>query len=120
MTHTAPRAATGHGSHSMGHATHGGHGDHVGMFRRRFWWSLLLTVPIVVTSPMVMDWFGYDVDFAGMSLVGPILGSVVYFWAGWPFLTGGIGEIRNRQPGMMLLIAMAVTVAYSASMATSL
>jgi Cu2+-exporting ATPase len=69
---------------------------------------------------MVMDWFGYDLDVAGRSLVGPILGSVIFFWAGWPFLTGGVGEIRRRQPGMMLLIGMAITVAYSASMATSL
>src|SRR5688572_712971 len=109
-------AAPAHG----GHGDHGDHGDHVGMFRRRFWWSLLLTIPVVVTSHMVMDWFGYDLDFPGMALVGPVLGSVTFFWGGWPFLTGGAGEIRSRQPGMMLLIAMAITVAYTASMATSL
>jgi Cu2+-exporting ATPase len=90
------------------------------MFRRRFWWSLLLTVPVVVSSRMVMDWLGYDLDVAGLGLVGPVLGSAIFFWAGWPFLTGGVGEIRVRQPGMMLLIAMAITVAYTASMATSL
>ena len=69
---------------------------------------------------MIMDWFGYVLDFPGMAVVGPLLGSVIYFWAGWPFLIGGISEIRERRPGMMLLIAMAITVAYSASMATSL
>jgi len=114
-------SASGHnmGGHAaMGHG--GGHGDHVGMFRRRFWWSLLLTLPVVVTSHMIMEWVGYDLDFAGMNLVGPVLGSIIFFWAGWPFLTGGLSEIRSRQPGMMLLIAMAITVAYSASMATSL
>jgi Cu2+-exporting ATPase len=110
-------ASNDHGGHASGH---GGHGDHIGMFRRRFWWSLLLTIPVVITSHMVMDWFGYDHDFPGMSLVGPVLGSIIFFWAGWPFLTGGASEIRSRQPGMMLLIAMAITVAYSASMATSL
>jgi Cu2+-exporting ATPase len=102
------------------HHGHGGHGDHVDMFRRRFWWSLLLTVPVVVTSAMVMDWFGYNLDFPGIDLVGPVLGSIIYFWAGWPFLSGGVQELRARRPGMMLLIAMAITVAYVASMATSL
>ncbi|MGH9137782.1 MAG: copper-translocating P-type ATPase [Acidimicrobiales bacterium] len=100
---------------------HGGHGgDHVELFRRRFWWSLLLTVPIVVTSEMVMDWFNYELDFYGMDWIGPVLGSVVFFWAGWPFLAGGWDELKSRQPGMMLLIAMAITVAYTASFATSL
>ena len=108
---TGRHAAMGHG---------GGHGDHVGMFRRRFWWSLLLTLPVVVTSHMIMDWLVYDHDFPGMDLVVQVLGSFIFFWAGWPFLTGGVSEVRRRQPGMMLLIAMAITVAFSASMATSL
>ncbi len=121
----ADDAPMDHGAHESAgqggeHQGHGGHADHVGMFRRRFWWSLLLALPVVVTSHMVMDWLGYDLDFAGMEFVGPVLGSVIYFWAGWPFLVGGASEIRSRQPGMMLLIAMAITVAFSASMATSL
>jgi Cu2+-exporting ATPase len=90
------------------------------MFRRRFWVCLLLTIPLVVTSEMVMDWFGYELDVPGTSWLGPVLGSVVFWWGGWPFLAGGVGEIRARQPGMMLLISMAITVAYVASMATSL
>jgi Cu2+-exporting ATPase len=90
------------------------------MFRRRFWVSLVLTVPLVVTSHMVMDWFGYTLDFPGIEWVGPLLGSVVFLWGGWPFLEGGVREVRDRQPGMMLLISMAITVAYTASMATSL
>ena len=110
--------APGHGAHA-GHEGHEGHGDHAEMFRRRFWWSLLLTVPIVVTSPMVMDWFGYSFRFPGRGLVGPVLGSVLFFGGGRPFLTGGWQEARRRQPGMMLLIAMAITVAYGASLATS-
>src|SRR5688500_10375560 len=96
---------------------HGGHGDHIGMFRRRFWWSLLLTVPVVVTSHMVMDWLGYDLDFPAMEWVGPVLGSFIFLWAGWPFLSGGVDEARRKEPGMMLLIAMAITVAYGASLA---
>jgi Cu2+-exporting ATPase len=101
------------------HGGHGDHADHAEMFRRRFWWSLLLTVPIVATSHMVMDWFGYSLAFPGMGLIGPGLGSVLFFWGGWPFLTGGWSEARSRQPGMMLLIAMAISVAYGASLATS-
>ncbi|RKN53006.1 copper-translocating P-type ATPase [Micromonospora costi] len=120
-------SAGGHDGHhhadDHGHAGHGGHDKHAGhdpeQFRRKFWLSLALTLPIVVTSHMVMDWFGYSLDFPGMKLVGPILGSVVFFYGGWPFLVGGVREIRDRAPGMMLLISMAVTVAYAASLATS-
>ncbi len=101
-----------------GQGKHAGHS--VAMFRRRFWWSLLLTLPLVVTSHMVMDWFNYTLDVRGMSWVGPVLGTVLYVWGGWPFLTGGVREAKARQPGMMLLIAMAITVAYVASMATSI
>jgi Cu2+-exporting ATPase len=122
---TMTQTAHAHAAHQdpPDHASHGGHsghGDHVGMFRRRFWWSLLLTLPVVVTSHMVMDWFGYDLEFYGLDSVGPVLGTVIFVWAGWPFLSGGVSEARERQPGMMLLIAMAITVAYAASLATSL
>ncbi|MFY1637940.1 copper-translocating P-type ATPase [Solwaraspora sp. WMMB335] len=98
--------------------THAGHDPNV--FRRKFWWSLALTVPIVVTSHMVMDWFGYSLDFPGMAWIGPVLGSVVFCYGGWPFLAGAASEIRGRSPGMMLLIAMAISVAYLASLATSI
>jgi len=114
----------GHGEHEgQGHQGHGAH-DHShhdpAIFRRRFWLSLALTIPLVVTSEMVMDWFGYTIEFRGMSWLGPILGSIVFWWGGWPFLSGGVAEVRSRQPGMMLLITMAIVVAYVASMLTSL
>ncbi|MEO3745924.1 heavy metal translocating P-type ATPase [Plantactinospora sp. B5E13] len=112
------------GHNHQQHTGHGGHDKHAGhdplVFRRKFWLSLALTLPIVVTSHMVMDWFGYSLDFPGISLVGPVLGSVVYGYGGWPFLVGAVREARDRAPGMMLLIAMAITVAYVASLATSL
>jgi Cu2+-exporting ATPase len=101
-----------------GHGSHAGH--HVEQFRRRFWWSLVLSIPVVLTSEMVMEWFGYELDFPGIEWVGPLLGSIVFAWGGWPFLEGGWREIKARRPGMMLLIAMAITVAYTASLATSL
>ena len=106
-----------HGRHARG-GKHAGHD--VEQFRRRFWWCLLLSLPVVVTSHMVMGWFGFDLDFAGMAWVGPVLGSVIFFWGGRPFLEGGLRELEERQPGMMLLISMAITVAYVASMVTSL
>jgi Cu2+-exporting ATPase len=90
------------------------------VFRRKFWLSLVLTIPIVATSHMIMDWFGYTLDFPGLSWVGPILGTAVFLYGGWPFLAGAVSEIRDRAPGMMLLISMAITVAYTASLATSL
>ena len=112
----------GHDGHA-GHDKHAEHDKHAGhdpeAFRRKFWLSLILTVPIVLTSHMVMDWFGYSLDFPGMSWTGPILGSVVFGYGGWPFLAGAVSEVRDRAPGMMLLISMAITVAYAASLATS-
>jgi Cu2+-exporting ATPase len=118
---TTTHSPVDHGEHAgeHGHGEHE-HGDHVAVFRRRFWWSLVLTVPIVATSLMVMDWFGYELEFSGMDWIGPVLGTVIYLWAGWPFLAGAVAEVRARQPGMMLLIAMAISVAYAASLATSL
>jgi P-type Cu2+ transporter len=111
------REHAGHGEHA-GHDKHAGHDPE--MFRQRFWLSLVLTIPLVVTSEMIMDWFGYELDFWGRDLLGPILGSFVFWWGGWPFLAGGYHELRQRQPGMMLLISLAIVVAYTASMATSL
>jgi P-type Cu2+ transporter len=123
--HGDPTKARSHDAPAVdGHTGHGGHDEHAGhdpeMFRRRFWLSLVLTIPLVVTGEMVMDWFNYSLDFWGMDLLGPVLGSIVFWWGGWPFLAGGVAEVRDRQPGMMLLISMAITVAYVASLATSL
>ncbi len=108
----------GHGGHA-GHGSHGGHGDHAGQFRDRFWWSLGLAVPVVVGSPAVGDLFGYVVP-SGLDWVAPVLGAGLFFYGGWPFLTGALSEVRSRQPGMMLLISLAITVAFVASAATSL
>jgi Cu2+-exporting ATPase len=69
---------------------------------------------------MVMEWFGYSLRFPGVEWVAPVLGAVVFVWGGDPFLRGGVEELRARRPGMMLLISMAVTVAFVASAATSL
>jgi Cu2+-exporting ATPase len=91
------------------------------MFRDRFWWCLLLTLPVVVFSEAIQGWFGYQAPtFPGSELVAPVLGTLIFVYGGAPFLRGAVGEIRSRQPGMMLLIGMAITVAYAASLATTL
>ncbi|MFC8615458.1 heavy metal translocating P-type ATPase [Micromonospora purpureochromogenes] len=118
MDQHAGRAGPPGSDRHRGHDRHAGHDPE--MFRRRFWLCLALTLPVVATSHMVMDWFGYSLEFPGRSLVGPVLGSVVFWWGGWPFLVGAVREVRDRAPGMMLLIGMAITVAYAASLATSL
>ncbi len=109
---------TGHGDHGHGgHAEHEGHGDHAAMFRDRFWLSLALTLPVVAWAPTIQMWFGYAApDFPGSAWLAPVLGTVIFFYGGWPFLTGGVREARERAPGMMLLVAMAITVAYAASL----
>jgi len=109
-----------HGGHAK-HGDHGGHGDHAAMFRDRFWLSLVLTIPVVVWAPMIQEWFGYTAPaFPGSTWLAPVLGTAIFLYGGQPFLTGGWQEARDRSPGMMLLIAMAITVAYVASMANAI
>ncbi|WP_376752377.1 heavy metal translocating P-type ATPase [Corynebacterium flavescens] len=100
---------------------HGGHGDHVARFRGLFWIMLALAVPVVGFNAMFAHLIGYQLPAAAwIPWVSPVLGTIMYFWGGRPFLSGGIGEIRSRQPGMMLLIALAITVAFLASWGASL
>ncbi|KZF11358.1 ATPase, partial [Rhodococcus sp. EPR-157] len=109
-----------HGEHG-GHGGHAGHGDHVGMFRRLFWFMLVLAVPVIIASGMFAMLLGYSLpDASWIGWISPVLGTVMYAWGGWPFLTGAVSEIRSRAPGMMLLIALAITVAFVASMGASL
>ena len=106
----------GHGEHG-----HGGHGDHVGQFRRLFWIMLILAVPVVGFNDMFAHLIGYHLpDAAWVWWVSPVLGTVMYFWGGRPFLTGAVSEVRSRKPGMMLLIGLAITVAFIASWGASL
>ena len=96
-------------------------GDHAAMFRDRFWLTLALTVPVVLYSDMFQRILGYSApSFPGSDLVSPILGTFIFFYGGWPFLTGALSELGERQPGMMLLIGLAITVAFVASVATEL
>lgn len=122
----APAAHAGHGFHGdhedhSGHGGHSGHGDHVAQFRRLFWINLLIAVLVVVFSPMFAMLLGYSVpDAPGAMWIAPVLGTVMYLWGGRPFVTGAVSEIRSRQPGMMLLIGLAITVAFLASWGATL
>jgi P-type Cu2+ transporter len=103
------------------HDGHGGHGDHAARFRDRFWLSLVLTIPVVAYSEMVQEWLGFTPpQFPGSQWVAPVLGTVVFVYGGWPFLEGGLSEARARQPGMMLLISLAILVGFGASAASAL
>lgn len=121
--HDAP-----HPGHDSGHAAHGahtghaGHGaDHVDRFRRLFWWNLLLAAPVVGFSAMFAMLIGYPLpDAPWVAWISPVLGTVMYVWGGAPFLTGAVQELRARKPGMMLLIGLAITVAFVASWGASL
>ncbi len=118
MSGHGDHAGAGHGG---GHGGHGDHGDHAAVFRERFWLSLVLSVPVVFYSRMIQEWFGYSAPtFPGSGWIAPVLGTVIFLYGGWPFLTGAVREARARQPAMMLLIGMAITVAFVASAASSL
>jgi P-type Cu2+ transporter len=89
------------------------------MFRDRFWLSLLLSIPVLVWSEMVQEWLGYTAPSFPLSVRIPaILGTVIFVYGGMPFLKGGVQELRDRQPGMMLLISLAIVVAFVASLAS--
>ncbi|MFC4626921.1 heavy metal translocating P-type ATPase [Promicromonospora alba] len=110
----------GHAGHAD-HAGHTGHGDHVGQFRRLFWIMLVLAVPVVAFSDMFAMLLGYMLpDTTLVNAISPLLGTVMYAWGGRPFLTGAVDELRSRKPGMMLLIGLAITVAFVASLGASL
>jgi len=106
-------------SHSHDHTDH--HRMMIKDFRRRFWISLIFTLPILALSPMVQDLLGFEFALFGDAdkylLFG--LSSIVFFYGGWPFLKGLVDELKTKQPGMMTLIAVAITVAWGYSTATT-
>ena len=109
--------------HEMGQNKGGEQGNHhaqmVKDFRRRFWISLVLSVPVLVLAPIIQGFLGIKevIAFPGESYVQFLLSTAIFFYGGWPFLTGLIDELENWQPGMMTLIGLAITVAYSYSSA---
>ncbi|MEA3439474.1 MAG: copper-translocating P-type ATPase [Chloroflexota bacterium] len=88
------------------------------MFRKRFWVSLVLSIPVLLYSPMVQAWFGFSMPkFPGSQLIVPLLSIFIFFYGGSPFLTMAVPEVKNRKPGMMTLISLAITVAFVYSLA---
>ena len=81
-------------------------------FKRRLIICLILTVPIIVLSPTIQEFFRYRLEFPGSIYVQFLLSSAVYFYGGYPFLKGFVDDMKSRRPGMMTLIAVAITVAY--------
>src|SRR5574343_594504 len=99
---------------------HGGHEAHsagIADFKKRFYVVLILTVPIMLLSEMIQHWLNIHISFAGSNYVLLILSSVVFFYGGWPFLKGLTGEMRAKNPGMMTLVAFAISIAYIYSLA---
>ncbi|WP_030007969.1 heavy metal translocating P-type ATPase [Picosynechococcus sp. NKBG042902] len=109
------------GSKHGHHGGHSGHGHHSpGMFKQRFFVSLILTLPILYFSPQLQGWLNYEaIAFPGSGWISPILGIALYFYGGWPFLQGAWHEFKSKI-GMMTLIALAITVAFIYSVAVSL
>lgn len=121
-----------HGAHSMtaapaplpqamamgDHRAHADHTGHEDLFRRRFWICLVLSIPVVLYSPMIQEWLGFTMPaFPGSDWVVTVFALVVFAIGGVPFLQLAMPELRNRQPGMMTLISLAITVALGYSVA---
>ncbi|WP_247003262.1 heavy metal translocating P-type ATPase [Halosolutus gelatinilyticus] len=103
------------------HGAHVDHSDHEAMFRKRFFVCLALSLPVLYYSEMLQEWFGFTaVTVPGSEFVAPVLGVAVFAYGGVPFLRMGAVEARNREPGMMLLISLAITVAFAYSLAAVL
>ena len=112
-----------HAGHEMGKADeHAGHSDHSGhedLFRRRFWVSLLLSIPVLLYTDMLQMWFGFRVpEFVGSQWIAPIFSIIVFLYGGVPFIRMAVPEVCNRQPGMMTLISLAISVSFIYSLAT--
>ncbi|WP_394338807.1 HAD-IC family P-type ATPase, partial [Halopiger aswanensis] len=109
-----------HEGHDDGDHGHGGmHEGHERMFRRRFFVSTLLSIPVLLYSEMLQDWLGFSVPaFPGSEWINPVFAVVVFAYGGVPFLRMAVPELRKRSPGMMTLISMAITVAFVYSLAS--
>ncbi|MCC6300436.1 MAG: copper-translocating P-type ATPase [Anaerolineales bacterium] len=116
----------GHDTHAMHGAVqkadeHAGHVDHSGhedMFRVRFWVSLALSIPVLLYTSMLQMWFGFAMpEFFGSQWIEPFFAVIVFIYGGVPFIQMAVPEIRNRQPGMMMLISLAIAVSFIYSLA---
>ena len=102
------------------HNNHGrkGHVHHMAVFKRKFWFSIILTIPILLLSEMIQIWFNFSLTIPFQKEVLFLLSLIVYLYGGWPFMKGMVQEIKTRQPGMMTLIGTAMSVAFFYSAGT--
>ena len=107
-----------HGTKPMGMTGHDHHKMMIDDFKRRFYVTLILTIPVMLLSPMIQQWFHFNIVFNGSIYLLFTLSTIVFFYGGFPFLKGLIDEIKNNAIGMMTLIAVAITAAYVYSVAT--
>jgi P-type Cu2+ transporter len=129
MTHAhaagpLPNASDADHAEHHGHEGHQGHDEHAGhsvaMFRDKFWWSVALTVPTVVWSPMIQQWLHFQAPtFPGSRYIPAVFGTILFFYGGMVFLQGAVREIKDRLPGMMTLISLAIVVAFGFSVAVT-
>ncbi|WP_077330027.1 heavy metal translocating P-type ATPase [Virgibacillus siamensis] len=106
-----------HNHQGHNHGDHGGHnhhdhGDMVNDFKKRFYISLIVTIPVLILSPMIQQFIGVDWRFTNDQYILFALSTFIFFYGGWPFITGGISELKDKNPGMMTLIGLAIVVAY--------
>lgn len=110
-----------HGHHSESDSSAAGFDKHAGHhtpdFLKRFWITLVLSVPVLLLSHMIQQWLGFTIAFPGDKYVLLVLGSIIYFYGGMPFFKGFLGEVKAGAIGMMTLVALAITVAYVYSVA---
>jgi Cu2+-exporting ATPase len=119
MDHAHGHPGDGHDRAGPGHDKHAGHS--VAMFRDKFWLSFVLTIPVLVWSMDIQEWLGYQApSFTGSDWIAPVLGTIVFLYGGLVFIRGAVGELRDRQPGMMTLISLAIVVAFVTSWAGTL
>ncbi len=106
------QSSSSHDKMPQAHQGHGAHGDMLQDFKRRLIVSIILTVPVLVLSHHIQLFFGFSLRFPGSEILLFLLASVVYLYGGYPFFLGFKDELKKRLPGMMTLVAVAITVAY--------
>ena len=104
-----------HGTDHSHHDDHHGHHDHGQMvedFKKRFFVSIIITIPVLILSPLIQQFLSVDWRFTNDSYILFVLSSIIFFYGGWPFLKGAVDEAKEKNPGMMMLIGLAITIAY--------
>ncbi|MDN2612958.1 copper-translocating P-type ATPase [Apilactobacillus sp. EABW-1NA] len=113
MDHDMSHMDHGHMGHDMNHMDHSHMGHmHMGNLKLKFWISLILTIPIIIMSPMMGMKMPFQVTFPGSDFVVLVLGTILFIYGGYPFFTSCISEMKSKKPGMMSLITMGISVAY--------